>query len=275
MSRNILQGLVGAWCPTLGPSGYALLDRSVRSNHGTLTNMDAGSDWVSTPSGWALDYDGTNDHVTIGNKLNDVIAGASARFTITQWIRTSQNINQLNVSKLDGGAGQRQFFIRANDDGLDFTWYGALDASSFRVVRAAYQFTTAGWTHIAATFNAQIAAANDKVSLFINGKRQSFTIPFTNGTPVSIPEGTAALAIGCSFTNTVPSLSFNGQIGETAMFSRVLTDAEIWQLYNLGQSGLGRLLTPQRRSYAFKVPAAAVKSYLFVGRGQVIGGGTL
>ena len=274
MSRNILQGLVGAWCPSLGPSGYTLLDRSVRGNHGTLTNMDAGSDWVSTPSGWALDYDGTNDHVTIGNKLNDVIAGASARFTITQWIRTTQNINQLNFSKLDTGAGQRQFFLRANDDGLDFVWYGALDTSAFRFLRAAYQFTTAGWAHIAVSFDAQIAAANDKASLFINGKRQSATIVGSTGTPVSIQTGTAALCIGTSLNNGAVSLPFNGQIGETAMFSRVLTDAEIWQLYQLGQSGLGRLLTPQRRSYAFKVPTA-VKSYLFVNRGQVIGGGTL
>ena len=65
MSRNLLTGLVGAWCPSLGPSGYTLLDRSGRGNHGTLTNMDAASDWVGTPGGWALDYDGTNDYVQL------------------------------------------------------------------------------------------------------------------------------------------------------------------------------------------------------------------
>jgi hypothetical protein len=65
MSRNILQGLIGAWCPSLGPSGYTLLDRSGRGNHGQLQNMDAGSDWVGTAGGWASDFDGTNDYVSL------------------------------------------------------------------------------------------------------------------------------------------------------------------------------------------------------------------
>ena len=70
MSRNILTGLVGAWCPSLGPSGYTLLDRSGRGNHGTLTNMDAGSDWLGMPGGWALDFDGTNDSVAITTRAD-------------------------------------------------------------------------------------------------------------------------------------------------------------------------------------------------------------
>jgi hypothetical protein len=85
MSRNILQGLIGAWCPTLGPSGYTLLDRSRRGQHGTLTNMDAGSDWVGTSGGWALDFDGTNDYVTFGNPpgLNTAI-----NLTVSAWLLT-------------------------------------------------------------------------------------------------------------------------------------------------------------------------------------------
>ena len=66
-----------------------------------------------------------------------------------------------------------------------------------------------------------------------------------------------------------------GRIDDQGVWNRALTAPEVWQLYQSGRGGLGRLLTPQRRSYAFKVPAAGVKSYLFVGRGQVIGGGTL
>ena len=61
----MLTGLVGAWCPSLGPSGYTLLDRSGRGRHGTLTNMNAGSDWVGSPGGWAIDFDGTNDYIPV------------------------------------------------------------------------------------------------------------------------------------------------------------------------------------------------------------------
>ena len=38
-SNPINQGLVGAWCPSLGPSGSRLLDKSGNANHGVLTNM--------------------------------------------------------------------------------------------------------------------------------------------------------------------------------------------------------------------------------------------
>jgi hypothetical protein len=53
-----------------------------------------------------------------------------------------------------------------------------------------------------------------------------------------------------------------------------MTAAEVLALYRAGQSGLGRLLTQQRRR-VYGIPAAAVKPYLFLNRGQVIGGGML
>jgi hypothetical protein len=60
---SLRQGLVRAWCPLLGPSGYTLLDRSGYGDHGVLTSMDAGSDWVGTRYGWALDFDAVDDMV--------------------------------------------------------------------------------------------------------------------------------------------------------------------------------------------------------------------
>jgi hypothetical protein len=47
-----------------------------------------------------------------------------------------------------------------------------------------------------------------------------------------------------------------GRIDDQGVWNRALTAPEVWQLYQAGRGGLGRLLTPQRRSYAFKVPAA-------------------
>jgi len=43
---ELWDGCVGAWNPGLGPSGLTLRDWSPYKNHGTLTNMDAGTDWV-------------------------------------------------------------------------------------------------------------------------------------------------------------------------------------------------------------------------------------
>ena len=65
---ELWQGLVGAWSPCLSPRGGTVLrDLSGRGNHGTLTNMDPETDWVFSGGRSALDFDGTNDHVSLSN----------------------------------------------------------------------------------------------------------------------------------------------------------------------------------------------------------------
>lgn len=63
--QSLRQGLVGAWCPSLGASGLSLIDRSGRGVHGTLTNMGGQSNWRANGTGVALNFDGTNDFVTL------------------------------------------------------------------------------------------------------------------------------------------------------------------------------------------------------------------
>jgi len=78
-------GLVGYWSAWLGSSGYRLLDRSGRGNHGTLTNMDAGTDWVGATvrgrSGFVNDFDGSNDRA----ELSRTISLSSASFSLSMW----------------------------------------------------------------------------------------------------------------------------------------------------------------------------------------------
>jgi len=55
---GLLQGLVGAWVPPFGATGETLRDVSGRGNHGTLTNMQPGDDWVASRYGPVLDFSG-------------------------------------------------------------------------------------------------------------------------------------------------------------------------------------------------------------------------
>ena len=74
-------GLVGAWCPSFGPTASTLLDRSGRNNHGTLVNMDQSTDWVQSGGAGALDFDATDDRVSIS-----VAPVVAAPFTISAWV---------------------------------------------------------------------------------------------------------------------------------------------------------------------------------------------
>ena len=81
---NLWDGLVGAWMPSLGVTGETLRDVSGNGNHGTLTNMDAASDWVATSKGLALDYDlSTNQYVYAPHRS---IYRAGDYFTASLWV---------------------------------------------------------------------------------------------------------------------------------------------------------------------------------------------
>ena len=43
---RLWDGVIGAWCPSLGPTGSRFHDFSRYGNWGTLTNMDPPTDWV-------------------------------------------------------------------------------------------------------------------------------------------------------------------------------------------------------------------------------------
>jgi len=60
---NLWKGLVGAWMPSFGVTGGTLKDVSWNGNDGTLTNMDAASDWVATAKGLALDFNASLQRV--------------------------------------------------------------------------------------------------------------------------------------------------------------------------------------------------------------------
>ena len=76
---------IAAWIPSLDTAGNGTttLTDLVGSNNGTLTNMDAATDWVAdTDAGGvrALDFDGTNDYVVMGN-------ARAAAFSLSIWVK--------------------------------------------------------------------------------------------------------------------------------------------------------------------------------------------
>lgn len=64
--------LIAAWVPHFGPTGSMLFDVSGWHNHGNLTGMDNGTDWVIGRNGYVLDFDGSDDRVLI-NAANSLI----------------------------------------------------------------------------------------------------------------------------------------------------------------------------------------------------------
>jgi hypothetical protein len=83
---TLWEGVAVALCPSItGPTGDTLYDLSGRNRNGTLTGMDAATDWTRHTGAYALDLDGSNDQIAIADPAG--IPSYAMSFSI--WLRTT------------------------------------------------------------------------------------------------------------------------------------------------------------------------------------------
>ena len=235
-------GLVGYWSAWLGSSGYRLLDRTGRGYHGTLTNMDAGTDWVGATiqgrSGYALDFDGSNDIVTLSR-----VANFGKIHTFNCWMKTSDT-----SYLLAGHVSTSNWYAFLQDSGLFY--YNA--GGSF--VSVSGTANNNAWRMITVVRN------GTSVSFF----RDAIQVGATQ--TLSADNDLLIEAIG-GYNNA--TVLFTGQIADQSFHARPLPLAEIGDLYRLGP---GWYQPYQRKRYAF-VGGAGFKAYWHRRETQLIGGG--
>jgi hypothetical protein len=243
---SLRQGLVGAWCPSLGASGFRLIDRSGYNNHGVLTNMDPGTDWVASGGKGALDFDGVNDRVS-ANASSGVQDPSKGLFSA--WIRPTSIGSQRNiVSTWRFNVQSGWQFIIASSGGIGVTF---LDASSNNRYGAVSTATVAAntWAHVAGMATDGTASG---LRIFINGVESSKTTD--NGgsaNPGSLDSTDMWIGVRQNGSGDTP---FLGLLDDIRIYNRALTPSEIQQLYTGGR-GVG--LMPERIKHRRKTTAAA------------------
>ena len=207
---NLWDGLVGAWMPSLGVTGKTLRDVSGNGNHGTLTFMAAASDWVATSKGLALDFDGVNDYVNIGDKIS-----APKNLSIFSWVKCDNTFYFPIVSKGIGAVGQREYqlwvYQGAIGGGVAHEPTGDVDVVYGSVIG------TNKWFYLGMTWDGSV------LSVYRNGKLDASvltSIPF-------IDDRSSTLKIGLNQNN----IFANGKITNTSIYNRALSPSEIKHLY--------------------------------------------
>ena len=236
VSPTVLHGLVGAWCPSLGPSGYTLLDRSGRGRHGALTNMDAGSDWVGSPGGWAIDFDGTNDYIPVSTGNWASLVSPSLLLTISVWVLFRSTSRQSLFADWSSSGGQES--LRLEMSGYNIT-PGHFGGNILRTGAQSPIITPTAvpvnqWHH----FVVQRTPSGER--LFWNGATAA-----SNSSAVNSGWLNHTAAIGRA--GDYPAFYCNALVGDVGLWNRDITDAEAKLIYKLGRGGLGRLLTHRRR----------------------------
>lgn len=209
--------------PSLGVTGDTLRDVSGNGNHGTLTNMDAASDWVTTSKGLALGFDGTDDHVvipTFGRDLTSqatvscifrpVVVDSTWRKAIIQPYTTSWSAPYY---RWQIGTYQNRLFCGFNVNNNYFT--GHLPDTDIASSGNVY--------HVVGTFK------NGVIRLFVNGISKNQSDKSSIATTI-ISGVTDEVCIGrdASYFNQE---RLNGNVYQASIYNRALSPQEIKQLY--------------------------------------------
>lgn len=237
---SLTDGIVGCWSPSVRGSGYLLPDLSGRGNHGTLTNMDAGTDWpavaIRGSHGRVLDFDGTNDRVAIG------AAGVTmAPLTISAWVNVVDFSANRTYVAIHSASGSR-FLLYSQH-------FFVTNGGAFSQATLPSTPPTNTWFHLVA-----IESSTSTRKIVYNAATEA------TATGTIVPSGINAVQIGADSSSGVAQFFQNGRIGEVAIYNRALSSAEVLDIYRQGNGAIGRQLTGQtrRRVYGF-VPATGAR----------------
>jgi hypothetical protein len=205
---------VGWWKMDEG-SGTDVHDYTDNVNHGTMVNMDSGTDWVEGKRNSALDFDGSDDYIEVPKDSSISFSGEP--FTVSVWIKNgddSQGGMGLvgNADYENGG-----FMLAVNDNDAEFIMND--DSSEYRFRSNNSALSEGEWIHFVGFFD------GNTQRMYIDGvliEEQSAAIT-DNNDDFKIGDGTQG-----GWDN------FNGQIDDVRIYNYALTEDDIRRIYNGG-----------------------------------------
>jgi hypothetical protein len=187
-------------------SSATATDASGHGNQGTIS----GATRIAGRFGGALNFDGTNDWITIADAPS---LDLSAAMTIEAWVYpTSGTKNHAVISKEDGANGA-VYAIYSSGNNFRPNSEIVVNGSNRENADGSGQLPVNVWTHLAATYD------GTRLRLFVNGvevgnRNVSGTIRASSG----------PLRVG---GNTIRADFFAGRLDEVRVYARALSAAEI------------------------------------------------
>ena len=203
--------LIGHW-KFDDASGTTATDHSGNGNTGTLTNMDAATDWVSGKKGGALDFDGSNDYVSVSD--NNLVRGRSV-LTFSSWFKIdpSASVIRFLVEK-----GENSYFSLEAYSSLSPNFYiNNTLAASYGVLQKDI------WYNLVLTLDGATAKG------YLNGVEvdsRSFS--------TTVPDNSNDITIGARILGANAGY-FNGLIDDVRIYDTTLSATEIQAIYNENQ----------------------------------------
>ncbi len=184
-------------------SGSTAFDNG-NDNDGTLTNMDTANCWIDGRIGKALEFDGSNDYVTLSDDITLSLSGSS----ISCWIKIDDDDdNCIFGNSTNSYCG----YIRRTDDGRIVI---ECDNNNMYLSSAQHQLEDYNWHHLVVVFD------GSNSSIWLDGE----VLTLTNST---LDTDLTLDLIGVRKDQDY----FSGTIDEIVVYKRALDSAAIAQLY--------------------------------------------
>jgi len=239
-----------------GASTNLYADASGYGNNGTLTAMDASTDWLwdSTLGRWCTDFDGSNDIIRFPQ------LALQPPISFHAWINLAA-VNRYGAVTATGNMGataNNGAMLQARATGAIGVGYGSGATEAPNVRRLLYSANTlyaAGeWVPVCGI----IHALGNSMSLYVRGVNVSGTYSGDyagaigyDGQPGKLMEGNNAFVIG--------------KLSDPLIYSRALSAAEIAQLADPSNVMLSGLILPPKRRIWAAVTAAPPAETLVAG----------
>ncbi len=196
-------------------SGTSSQDVSTSGNTGTLTNMDANTDWIRGIYGSALDFDGSNDYVISANTV-----ALTSDFTISFWMNINNLYNYGEPVSLRNPIDERFLSFVTYADGHMLFNLGDGTNWGNGVTTSAATFQADRWYHIIGK------RSGSTITLYIDGKYY--------GEATNSYGPTGELLVGVRRASSI-LYPFNGKIDEVKIYDESLSPAQIAWEYSKGR----------------------------------------
>jgi hypothetical protein len=264
---GLRDGLVGAWCPSFGPTASTLLDRSGRNNHGTLINMDQSTDWVQSGGAGALDFDGTNDEVNCGTSSATASLATTTNNpggTFSFWIRpNSVAVSGTIMARNDGNSVQAGWWLLQINQTVQITFERTVGNARHTSANA----LTTDWQHVVLSWRAGLPGTTSTGDFLAWRNGQSITMSANavgSGTQAADSDLVETLYLArYGKTTSGGNGFFAGQLDDIAVWKRQLTASEIQQLYRQGRGQW--LRPPRRRVYGYAATSTGRRRRILCG----------
>jgi hypothetical protein len=230
-------------------TGNTIYDLSGFGNTGTLTNGPV----LSSSNSGVIAFDGSNDYVTIGDKLD---LGLS-NYTFSCWFKLNSITGyQCIFSKSIAWNVDNRYALYISNNKLQSFLQGNQGLTGPDVdITSSVTLATGTWYHVTSVYD-----RSGTLKLYVNGVLDS-SAAISQWQNVNI-ESSYTFKIGAYATSgNEPTFFTNGNITSFTAYNRALTQQEIQQNYNATKGRFVNALLPVRDGLVLELDAANRASY--------------